>query len=139
MSNLKDGKVAISDRDKYRQLSLDTGSVLSVPAVLTKAFEEAGLASKWVSKAKLASNGGFHPNHWIPYQISAAQKAEFPKSYIGNIVTEFLERGDLILAVKPIEMQQKHKAELKRKTEQQLEARFQEVDAKGKPILRPEE
>jgi hypothetical protein len=135
MSNMKDGKISISDRDKYRQMSVQQGSVLSVPEVLQAAFEEAGLASKWVSKAKIASHGGYHPSSWIPYEISAEQKTKLPKVFLGNVINSCLERGDLILAVKPKELQDLHKKELRRKTKQQLDSYYQEVDADGNPIL----
>jgi hypothetical protein len=135
MSNMKDGKIALSDREKYRQMATQTGSILTIPDVLRKAFEEAGLAAKWVSKVKIASNGGYHPSNWIPYEMSAAQKAELPKVYLGNIVSSHLERGDLILAVKPKELVEEHKREVRRKTQQQMDAYYQETDAEGKTIL----
>jgi hypothetical protein len=136
---MKDGKISLSDRDKYRQMATETGSVLTVPPVLADAFKEAGLISKWVSKAKIARHGGHHPTNWIPYEISEDQKKKLPKMFLGNIVTSHLERGDLILAVKPIELQEAHRRELRRKTDQQLNSHYQEVDAEGKPMLtRPE-
>ncbi len=135
MSNIKDGKVALSDKDKYRQMATSTGSILTVPEVLMKAFKEADLAHKWVSKAKIASNGGYHPTHWIPYEMSDTQKGALPRVFLGNVVSSHLERGDLILAVKPREMQEEHKREIRRKTKQQLDSFYQDKDAKGKTIL----
>jgi hypothetical protein len=135
MSNMKDGKVPMSDREKYRQMATSTGSILTVPDVLVKAFADAGLVSKWVSKAKIASHGGYHPSNWIPYEMTAEQKKELPKVFLGNVVTGHLERGDLILAVKPKEMQDDHKKDIRRKTRQQLDSLYQEKDAEGKVIL----
>lgn len=136
---MKDGKVAVSDREKYRSMALDTGNALTVPPSLLKAFKEAGLVSKWVSKAKIAKHGGYHPSQWMPYEISPEQKKELPAVFLGNVVTNCLERGDLILAVKPIEMQDSHKRAIREKTDRQLNAYYQETDAKGRKILSNEE
>jgi hypothetical protein len=135
MSNMKDGKVALSDREKYRQMATSTGSILTVPEVLEKAFKESDLVCKWVSKTKMVSHGGYHPSGWIPYDISAEQKAKLPKQFMGSIVLDRLERGDLILAVKPREMQEDHKKDIRRKTRQQLDSLYQEKDADGNSIL----
>ena len=135
MSNMKDGKVPASDREKYSQLATSSGSILTIPQVLADHFAREGLASKWVSKQKIASNGGYHPSSWIPYEMNADQKKELPKVFLGNVVTNHLERGDLILAVKPKEMQEEHKKEIRRKTRQQLDSFYQDKDAKGRAIL----
>ena len=139
MSEIKNGKVALSDREKYRAMSVETGDILTVPPTLKKDFDKAGLACKWVSKTKIAKHGGYHPTQWIPYEISSEQKEQLPKTFLGNIVSQHLERGDLILAVKPVELQDKHKHNIRRKTDQQLQAYHEEVDAKGKKILRDED
>ena len=135
-AKMKDGKIAISDREKYRALSIETGDMLSVPPTLRADFEAAGLACKWVSKNKIARHGGYHPTNWIPYEISNEQKSKLSNAFLGKIVSSCLERGDLILAVKPVELQDKHKHNIRRKTEQQLQSYHEEVDAKGKKILR---
>lgn len=136
---MKNGKPALSDRDKYRQLATNTGNVLTVPDILVDHFNSEGLAFKWVSKRKISKNGGFHPSNWIPYELSADQKDKLPKTMLGNTSSSFLERDDLILAVKPQELREAHKKELKDKTDRQLASYYNEIDAKGKKILRDEE
>lgn len=135
MSNLKDGKIALSDREKYRQMATQPHNEFSIPDVLQKAFDKAGLAAKWVSKRKIAEKGGRHPSGWFPYEISDEQREQLPKVFLGNIVTNCLERADLILAVKPKELVEEHKREIRRKTQQQMDAYYQETDAEGKAIL----
>jgi hypothetical protein len=132
---MKDGKISVSDREKYREMSVSQGGLLSVPEVLAKAFVENGLVSKWVSKRKISDGGGTHPRGWIPYEITPEQKKELPKLSLGNVVKDFLERGDMILAVKPVEFNAEHKRYLQDKTDRQLDAKFQETDAEGKRIM----
>lgn len=136
---IKDGKVAKSDREKYRAMAVETGDILTVPPVLMEIFKENGLASKWVSKKKIENHGGYHPTGWIPYEITPEVQARLPRSALGNVVGGHLVRGDILLAVKPKELQDAHRKELRRKTKHQLESHYQEKDAAGRPLLeRPE-
>lgn len=139
MANIKNGAVAKSDRDKYREMAVPKDSVLAIPGVLAEHFKKEGLAYKWISKGKIAKHGGYHPSGWFPYELSDEQKAHLPKVYLGNVISNCLERGDLILAVKPEEFQAQHRKDINRRTQAQLDAYYQEKDAKGKPILRDEE
>jgi hypothetical protein len=132
---MKDGKISISDADKYRQLATQKADLGTVPEVLQKAFEKAALAHKWVSKAKIANHHGRHPSDWIPYEISEEQKAGIPRQYAGSVVGGHLERGDLVLAVKPKEMLIDQKQRIQNRTKLQVDSLFEQVDERGKPML----
>lgn len=132
---IKSGKVNSNDREKYRQLAVSTGNVLSIPESLKTHFKENGLSYKWVSKRRIAKNGGYHPSNWIPYEFTPEQLGQLPRQFTEGVISKYLERQDLILAVKPSELQDEHRKNIQRKTAQQLDAFYQEVDADGNTIL----
>lgn len=83
-------------------------SAFAVPPQVMKEIKEKGYACRWINGTTLQKGFGFNKNRWVPF------KSEFVKSSIGSLFggdpEGYVRRGDLVLAVKPKELQDKHKA-----------------------------
>lgn len=135
---VKQGKVSSSEREKYMQATVTEDNALSIPEFLQAHIEKLDLVSKWVSKRKLQVNGGRHPSGWIPYELNEHQKAEITKDGgygVGTINGAFLERGDMILGVKPTEAHVQHAKALKLKQERQSGTLKELEDASGEKVM----
>lgn len=99
-------KVDFNPSDIYK-------SQLEVDATLKKELTEKGLAFRWINAKEFQKNFGFHRSGWTPYKRSAATKVD---SLFGGDVEGYVRRGDLVLAVKTLEEQARHKAGLAYKT-----------------------
>lgn len=109
MNQLKDGKKHISQKREKQAMSYNQGSRLDVPEELQKELREQGLVWRWVNAPNLIRDQGFNKNHWKPYKIDYDKLglSEFFRRSDG-----FLTRGDTILAVRPVGMNEAHKEQL---------------------------
>lgn len=132
---VKNGKVNISEKDKYYQASTEISDVLTIPPNLVSHIESIDCVAKWVSKVKIEKSGGRHPAGWIPYELNEEQKGTIKGYGMGIINGAFLERGDMVLAVKPMAAHQAYSKSVKDRTNRQIDAYEELTDATGKKIL----
>ncbi len=84
-------------------------SSFAVPPEIKAEIKEKGLACRWVNGTSLQKSFGFNKNRWVPFK---SEKAKAVTSMFGGDPEGYVRRGDLILAVKPKELQDKHRAYL---------------------------
>lgn len=135
---VKQGKVNSNERAKYTQATVSSENALAIPEEIHKHIAKLDLVAKWISKNKLASNGGRHPSGWIPYEMSDEQKADILKDGgygVGVINGAFLERGDMVLGVKPTEAHVQHAKALREKTNRQSNALYELEDESGEKVM----
>jgi len=71
------------------------------------------LAFRWINGVKFRENYGFDARRWIPYKSETAANSAFGfKDSEG-----YIRRGDLILATRPMSVNNAHKAKIQRKNE----------------------
>lgn len=72
-------------------------------------LESKGLVGRFVNIKKLEMYGGRHNSGWVPYK----RESKDPMGIFGSDPDGFVRRGmDLVLAVKPVALQKKHKKKL---------------------------
>jgi hypothetical protein len=94
-------KVEFNPADLYK-------SRLDMDPALAKELKEAGLVGRWINAKEFQKNYGFHHSGWTPYKKKAAPNAKVD-SLFGGDPEGYVRRGDLVLAVKTTEEQEKHR------------------------------
>ena len=83
-------------------------SAFSIPQSVKDEIKALKLATRWINSTQFQKGFGFHKNRWQPF------KSQSLRASVGDVFggdpEGYVRRGDLILAVKPKELQDKHKA-----------------------------
>jgi hypothetical protein len=124
MSN-KNGKVPLAQKQVARpktgfQMDDIFGNMLGVDPSIQEAIKKSGRAIRWISAPKLAEFGGYHARGWRPIKLDdlkAHGNIDAAFLQFGKDVDGYLRRGDCILAVRPIEIHEKHQAYLKQEAD----------------------
>ena len=113
---IKNGKKPISAKPKSQSLTLDDlfGNTLSVSPEVAKAIESKGMAYRWISYTKFIQMGGQHERAWRPIKRKDCGMMD---SSPENDPDGFIRRGDLVLAVRPKELHEKHRAYLRQEAQ----------------------
>lgn len=110
MSNINQGRKPIATKKvaKASQLSLDDvfGNNLALDKNIVEEIEKKGLVYRFVSKKTLTDMGGHHPRGWVPYKPESNGTMGF---LFGSSPDGYIHRGDLILAVRSAELNERHK------------------------------
>jgi hypothetical protein len=116
---IKNGKKHISSRPAASpRIDLDEvfGNPLSIPPVIKKYLEEKKLAHRFISHVKLKATAGRHHRGWSPLSLKEVPGYDTMNTF-GSSPDGYYYFGDLILAVRPQELNQKHKAYLKQEAQ----------------------
>jgi hypothetical protein len=96
-------------------------SILDVDAKTKAEFAEKGLECRWIDAKEFNLAGNLHKHHWRPYKRQAspadAQSHDILSWSLGNDPEGFIRRKGLILAVRPIELGDAHRASIAERTE----------------------
>jgi hypothetical protein len=116
----KGGKLPISQKnDQNSDFGGDRDtSLLRVDPKIKKELAEKGFACRWISLREYQTNGNFHKQDWTPYKVSAGAKG--PGEFASGTNPEgYIVRKELVLAVRPLEAHNAHKAQIRRRTASQ--------------------
>lgn len=113
-----DGKKHISEKPKGKSTAaaFSPRSLLDVPEDLKRELEEKGLECRWVDAKQMAEAGNMHRNHWEIYRRDPASISSEAKVF-GLPPDGTIRRGTVVLAVRPKDLGQAHKAMLKEKAD----------------------
>lgn len=113
-------KKPIAQRGAPTPINMDDifGNALGVPPEVVKEIEAAGLVHRFINAKRLGDMGGYHPQGWRPYKPTDAARGNMDGQALlfGNDASGYIRRGDCILAVRPKELNEKHKAYLKQES-----------------------
>jgi hypothetical protein len=97
-------------------------------------IESKGMAIRFISAPKLAANAGYHARAWRA--LSTKQLKEWGYATIGldNFLNGsdpdgYIRRGDLVLAVRPLEQHKMHQAYLKQEANRANRSQKKHADA----------
>lgn len=90
-------------------------SAFAIPSQILNEIKEKNLAHRWINGTAFKQQFGFHKNRWQPFKSDYVKNLS--SGVFGGDPEGYFRRGDLILAVKPKELQDKHKAYLKDRLE----------------------
>jgi hypothetical protein len=85
------------------------GNTLGLDPSIIKALKAKGLAYRFVSAAKLQQNAGYHERGWTPIKRKDIEGYGTLDTF-GADPEGYVRRGDLVLAVRPQALNDKHKA-----------------------------
>ena len=82
---------------------------------IAKIIEKDGKVFKFINAKRYQDMGGSHPAGWVPYRLpdAARDKMDPLTLSFGTDASGYVRRGDCILAVRPKELNEKHKAYLR--------------------------
>lgn len=121
----KSSKRPVSEQSEATRPSYDFGEFsmesnqLTVSPALEKEIKDQGFEYRWIDKAKYIQNQG-HYRSWQPYkriQGVSGTMLTTKESLFGNSPEGYVQSGSAILAVRPKEFGDKHRAQLKLKAE----------------------
>lgn len=122
MSNaIVNGKKPLSQKPKATPIAMDDifGNQLGVEPAILEAIKAKGMDYRFVNAKQLTDMGGYHPHGWRPLKLSEIEcdKINLHSFQFGNDPDKYIRRGDAILAVRPTETGDKHRAYLKQEAE----------------------
>lgn len=94
------------------------GNILTVDPALKRELEEQGLAYRFVNAKKLKESHGYHRRNWVPYRRQSTKPADGPIDFAYGVdPAGYIIRGDLILAVKPVEFARRQREQIDKRTQ----------------------
>lgn len=87
------------------------------PAIL-KEIKEKGLVPRWVDYLRMKDMDGYHPKGWTLYKRTPGGTMSSQEAQNGRNPDGLVRRGTLVLAVRSVEFNEKHKAYLKDRASQ---------------------
>lgn len=113
-------KKPLSQRGRPAPLNMDDifGNALGVDPTILADIQKQGKVHRFINAKQLGEMGGHHPRGWVPYKPSAEQRANMEGQALlfGSDPNGYVRRGDCILAVRPKELNDKHKAYLRQES-----------------------
>lgn len=112
--SIQNGKKPLSAKAQARPSGFNMddifGNRLGVNPELATELDKKGLSYRWVNAVKLSAYGGYHERGWRPIKRAECATMNDTHSFmIGNDPEGYIRRGDCVLAVRPKEINQKHK------------------------------
>jgi hypothetical protein len=119
--SIKNGKKPLSSKAQTAAapISIDDvfGNALGLSADLLKILDKEGYAHRFVSAAAIEQSSGYHQSGWKP--VSQAQLKKWGHATMdshsfsfGTDPEGYIRRGDLVLALRPQALNEKHRAYL---------------------------
>lgn len=116
----RDGRKPLSQRirseeefgDEFQQ------DMLAVSNDIQNELKSKGLVWRWVDYMRMKQMDGYHPRGWVLYKRKADDKLDKDEVRIGRDPSGLIRRGSLVLAVRPKETNDRHKAYLKHRASQ---------------------
>lgn len=135
VSKAKKGEV-FDRKDGYFWEDTTGQSKFDIPPSIAKELAQKKYEGRWLNAKLMLENQGVHRSGWKIYKSSNPDKLkkmdEFDFS-TGVDVDGYVRRGDMILGIKPVELQERHKQRIRAKTEAQD---IRNIQKKSAQVLR---
>ena len=95
---------------------------MDIPVKLAKKLTEIGYSYRYISAKGLQDSGGYHKNAWKPLRRQDFQEngRDILEDVLwGSHPDGTIRRKEMVLAIRPIEMSARHRAEIQAKTDRQ--------------------
>jgi hypothetical protein len=136
MSNMNNGRKPLSAKTSAKSplINIDDifGNAFALDPNLEKVLRSKNVAWRFVSVSKLQQMGGYHERGWTP--VTRAQLKEWGYDTIdtsflfGGSPDNLFRRGDSVLAVRPAELHEKHKAYLRQQAQRGREVQSRQAE-----------
>jgi hypothetical protein len=110
----KGGRTPIAAKIENSDFSHDEFdySIMRLDPEIIAHLEEKGLSFRWINATKYKNDGGFHKSGWRAYRLPDDVGSGSLDFSFGRSPEGYLIRNDLMLAVKPKELQERWKKHL---------------------------
>lgn len=116
MSNVKAGKRPLSQKQATFVTPDEVfGNPLKLDQELKNEIANKGLECRFIDAKRLYEMSGYHKNGWVPYRREKAEGFGITDFKFGSDPEGIIRRGSMILAVKPKDQAEKHRAYLRQK------------------------
>lgn len=92
--------------------SVDVSNRLTLPSELKTYLAEQGMDYRFLNAAQFREAGNYHHSDWRPFNVNQAKSL---KNAPGATPEGLIQRGDLILGIRPKTLSAKHKEALARR------------------------
>lgn len=97
-------------------------SQLDLPPGLKNQLENLGFSCRFINAKQLSDAGGYHRNGWKPFRRKDFQEngkdvVQLDASIWGNSPDGVVQRKEMILAIRPVEMTEAHRRHIQAKTD----------------------
>lgn len=134
--NIQGGKRPVSQRTRPSTINHDDVfmNTLGLDPELTKLLAEKGFAYRFINYKRYVDMGGVHEAHWVPLTRSQLEKMGYGKistqDFIyGSSADGYIRRGDLVLAIRTNDLNQRHVAYLKQEADARSGRKIQKAHA----------
>lgn len=119
MSKTINGKKPISSKPtaNFDEFDDPFGNPLQLPQAVKDKFKAQGFELRFINIKEVNKLGGYHKRAWVPYSKDRFDTIDLSEFHWGGSPDGKVIRGDLVLAVRPIELGDKHRAYLKQKAD----------------------
>ena len=116
---IKDGKKPISEKASVTGDSFNPFmNTLTIDPKLVAMLKAKGLEVRFISATKLKENGGYHQRGWEVYKPAThGEVADIQSFKFGQDPDGIMRRGDIVLAVRSVELGDQHRKWLKNKAD----------------------
>ena len=126
----KDGKIVLetkSDLDNYFKPIIESNpfsvsrdsSIYDIPKDIKADLDARGLEARWIDSREYEKDGNQHKNFWVPYRRQAQLASNESDAFefkSGISADGYVRRRGSILAIRPKQLGDKHRAMIKQKT-----------------------
>jgi hypothetical protein len=124
MSNIKNGKLPLSRKPGPSPVNYEDifDNALSVDPKLIELLKAKGFSIRFINAKRYSDMGGSHPARWRPISMKELRSLGYDTMSIidfkdGSDPDGFIRRAELVLAVRPTDLNEKHKAYLRQEAE----------------------
>jgi hypothetical protein len=89
-------------------------NMLEIPADISNEIESKGLEARWINLKRFTEEG-FHRRGWAPFKPEKVSEAN--GFFFGNNPDGYIRRAELVLACRPKELGDSHRADLRHKAD----------------------
>lgn len=134
MSKIKKTDLPLVDRnDGYNWSDSLENNKLLVPSSIVAELEAKNYEYRWLNAKEMVEKRGLHRTGWKVYKVTNPDKAKAKGDFDFNNgvdVDGYVRRGDLVLGIKPKELQDRHRQKLKERNKNQDISRLQSLQAR---------
>jgi len=119
---IKNGKVPLSRKQSMAPINSEDifDNALGIDPALEALIKQKGFAIRYINSTRYSDMGGSHPARWVPVSMKKLREWGYDTMSVldfGSDPDGYIRRAELVLAIRPIELNDKHKAYLKQEAD----------------------
>jgi hypothetical protein len=115
-NNIKNGRKPLSSKGEPNPYEgFFSRTITDIDPSLKAELEAKGLEWRWISNKEFAEAGNQHHNYWTPYQTKQTAEKSGDILNFGTTSDGFIRRKTMVLAARPKQLGDAHRAQLKQK------------------------